>query len=134
MISTYFVFNHNKSLLATRKMIFGKIEYCGLNFSLRAGEIGTSQLAPGPAVFESHERPLYPWATLCPQGCGVLMSLNFPMGIYVKREFQNELTSQISDYILFPRANWFVSSPEILCGIRGSLLLNVNEERAHFLP
>jgi hypothetical protein len=115
-------------------MIRLKIENRNPNFSLGAGEIGTFQLAPGPTVFEGRERRLFPWCTLYPQGCGVLMWLNFPMGIYVEGDFQNELTSQISDYILVSRANWFASRPEIFSGIRGSLLLNVNEERAHFLP
>jgi len=53
--------------------------------------------------------------------------------IHVKGGFQNQLTSQIEDYILLNRANWFALPPEIFYRGRGSLLLKVNEERAHLL-
>jgi len=51
----------------------------------------------------------------------------------VKGDCQNELTSQIVDYILLGKANWFASPPEIFYRGMGSLLLKVTEERAHSL-
>jgi len=55
------------------------------------------------------------------------------MEIYVKGDFRNELTSQIADYILFGKTDCFASPPEIFYRGMGTLLLKVNEERAHLL-